>query len=327
MAIDFRCFYCGQMKPKSESSGEHIIPSSIGGTKNGTFTDQVCAACNKFAGYEVDLPFSRDFFIAAARLIAGIKHRGKRPALFMGTVTWDRPERLEVHQLESGASIFVIDGGDGVRRLGVALDESDPEMVAAVQNVIKNRFAGMRVVNDESPHTQYELELASGLERLGQKLNVANSISIVAWHRELVKMALGLSCLTFGDAYITSAHANVLRTFLREPDPDKRARIPVRGTVGIAPNTTPAITGFWHPGGEEHLFALIQAGSGGVAFVANLFGKYENTVEVDPGGSYASMLPGTILKGVCWVIDGNSKQTKGPAPVEQVMLAATRGRP
>jgi hypothetical protein len=65
------------------------------GNRNATLTQRVCTRCNGLAGKEIDNPFSSDWFISAARLLAGVKHRGKHPSLSLGTVAWDRPERLE----------------------------------------------------------------------------------------------------------------------------------------------------------------------------------------------------------------------------------------
>jgi hypothetical protein len=311
----FDCYYCGLGKPGSESSDEHIVPSCIGGNRNVTLTDRVCGTCNSFMGDNVDRPFCRDWFIESARLIAGVAHRGKRPATFMGTLTWARPERVGVYLLEGGSHIWAIDGTDGKQRLAIGLDPTKPEMVAAMVKVIRDKFPGRPVVNDSSPHTDYELELANAVSTHGSSLSLTNNISLVAWHREVVKMALGLACQSLGDKYIASKGAGLLRAFLQEDDPAKRERIELHGHVGLGPEAAPSTTSFWHPGGSEHLLALIATG-GKVAFVVNLFGRYENLVEVDDTGAFDSLLPGTAMKGVAWIVDPEAKTTQGPLPVE-----------
>lgn len=316
--MSFDCFYCGLTKPAAESSDEHIVPSCIGGSRNVTLTDRVCSACNSFMGDNVDRPFCRDWFIESARLLAGVAHRGKRPAIFMGQLDWARPERVGVYLLEGGAHIWVIDGTDSQRRLAIGIDETKPEIVDAVRKVIKQKFAGLPVVNDASPHTAYETELAAAVIAQGASIPLRNEISVVAWHREIVKMALGLSCQTLGDSYLRSGGADLLRAFLRENDPDKRARIPLRGHAGIGSNTEPRLTQFWHPGGDEHLLALISTGDR-IGFAVNLFGKYENLVEVDATGSFHSLLPGTAFKGVCWVVDPEAKTTEGPKSLGELL--------
>ncbi len=217
----FVCYYCASTKPATESSDEHIVPSCIGGNRNVTLTDRVCSTCNSFMGDHVDRPFCRDWFIESARLLAGVAHRGKRPVIFMGQLDWQRPERVGVYLLEGGAHIWVIEGKDSQRRLAIGIDETKPEMVEAVRKVIKYKFAGLPVVNDASSHTPYEIELANAVIAQGASLPLRNEISVVAWHREIVKMALGLSCQTLGDAYLRSAGADLLRAFLHENDPEK----------------------------------------------------------------------------------------------------------
>lgn len=318
---EFVCFYCGNLKPGVESSDEHIVPSCIGGNRNVTLTDQVCDQCNSFMGDNVDRPFCRDWFIEASRLLAGVGHRGKRPTSFMGELDWGRPERVSVFLLEGGANIFVIEGTDGQRRLAIGLDENKSEMVELVQKTIKKKFPGLPVVNDASTHTQYDLELANAVIATGGRLPLKFEVSLVAWHREIVKMALGLACLQLGTPYIGSPGATILRKFLHENDPNLRDNIQLHGHAGLSPHLTPSLTKFWHPGGDEHLFALISTGDK-IAFVANLFGKYENLVEVDMTGAFHALLPGTSLKGVCWLVDPEAKATRGPLALEELMRQA-----
>jgi hypothetical protein len=273
-------------------------------------------------GDHVDRPFCRDWFIESARLLAGVPHRGKPPVIFMGQLDWQRPERVGVYLLEGGAHIWVIEGKDSQRRLAIGIDETKPEMVEAVRKVIKYKFAGLPVVNDASSHTPYEIELANAVIAQGASLPLRNEISVVAWHREIVKMALGLSCQTLGDAYLRSAGADLLRAFLHENDPEKREGVPLRGHAGLGPDAGPRLTQFWHPGGDEHLLALISTGDK-IGFAVNLFGKYENLVEVEATGAFHDVLPGTAIKGVCWIVDPEVKTTEGPRPIESLLKRRT----
>jgi hypothetical protein len=132
-------------------------------------------------------------------------------------------------------------------------------------------------------------------------------------------MALGLACLQFGDEFVASADADRLRAFLRENDADKRAAMGLRGFVGVGDQMTPTLTALWHPGGDEHLFGLVEGG-GAVAFVANLFGKFENLVEVTRDPRFLGRLAGGHLRGVCWIVDPDSKTTTPATPVEQLIV-------
>ncbi len=314
---EFTCFYCGSLKDASESSDEHIVPSCIGGSRNVTLTDRVCKKCNSFMGDNVGLPFCRDWFIESARMLAGVAHRGKRPTTFMGELIWDRPEKTGVFLLEGGAYIFVIDGRDGVRRLAVGLDHTKPEMMDLVRRVIRRKFPGLPIINDASLHSAYELELANAVIAEGASLRIKNQISVVAWHREIAKMALGLACLTLDATYVSSPGAALLREFLHENDSRKRERSLLRGQAGVGQEDSASpLTQLVRPGGDEHLLALISVGDK-VAFSALLFGRYENTVEVDATGIFHHLLPGTAIKGVCWIVDPEAKTTNGPLPIEE----------
>ncbi len=313
----FTCYYCGQPKQAADSSDEHIVPSSIGGTRNATLTDEVCVGCNKYMDEHVDVVFARDWFIESARLLAGIKNKGKDPVLRMGRLNWARAERVSVFVTKRGVTIFLVeDAPDGEKRLLLALDEGDPDLVDHARAVVRARFAGIRVANDASAAgLPYEEEITDAIMALGQPLPIENQISIVAWHRELVKITLGLACKTLGAGFIASQDAALLRSFLFEDDSEKRAGIPLRGVVGIGtPEVAPKITARWHPGGEQHLLALIGLPEE-LVFVGNLFGKYENTVSVSRSTAFHGELPEGPLRGVAWIVDGGAKTTTGPRPL------------
>lgn len=314
----FNCFYCGIERPDAERSDEHIIPSCVGGNRNVTLTRDVCGTCNGFMGQNVDQPFCRDWFIEAVRLLVGVKHRGKRPAAFMGTITWGRPERAAFYQLERGAALVHIVGTDGAGRLVALLDPNDKELVAIVQNAIKAKFSRLPVINEEPGHDAYNDGLVNDLIALGNQFNLKNRISIAAWDRELVKMALGLASQTFGTAFIGSPSADRLRAFLHEQDANRRAALGLRGSVGIANDTTPRLTAAWHPGADEHLFCLVETDAR-VAFVANLFGRFENFVEIGDDAAFLGRLPGRNIKGLSWVVDAEAKTTTAATPIETII--------
>lgn len=316
----FKCFYCGLDRSDAEHSDEHIIPSCIGGNRNVTLTRDVCGTCNGFMGRNVDQPFCRDWFIEAIRLLVGVKHRGKRPVAFMGNIGWARPERAGFYQLERGAALVHIVGTDGVGRLVALLDPSDKELVAIIQNAIKAKFAGLPVINEGPGGDAYNDGLVKDLMALGNQFKLQNSISISAWDRELVKMALGLASQTFGTAFVVSASADRLRAFLHEQDADRRVALGLRGSVGVVGETTPNLTAGWHPGGDEHLFGLIETDAR-VAFVGNLFGKFENFVEVSDDAAFLGQLPGRNTKGLIWLVDPDAKTTTRATPLEDVIKA------
>lgn len=313
----FTCFYCGLPKEASDSSDEHIVPSCIGGSRNATLTDEVCADCNDYMSGHVDLPFARDWFIEGARLLAGIKHRGKPPVMYMGVLAWDREEVVHVTVTEKGGTLFEVEHADFTPpRIVLAIDDQDPAHIEHIRKVLKTRFDGQRVINaDGGPQSEREASVLQALIAVPHPFKVKNSIRLTAWHREVVKMALGLACQQL-DGFTTSASADMLRGFIFEDDVDKRDAMKIGGRVGLQ-ESAPLLTKLWHPGGDEHLFALVET-DGRIVFVANLFGRYENFVEVDGTGAFAGKLPGTLQRGTAWIVDGTAKTTRGPLVLQSL---------
>lgn len=315
----FVCFYCGKEKEPSESSDEHIVPSCIGGSRNVTLTDEVCLGCNAFMDRFVDRPFARDWFIEAARLLAGIAHRKKPPVTYMGQIEWTRPETLSLTVTEQGVSIIEIGHANyDPAPLVVGMDPDVPEQVEHVVKVLKARFPGQPVWNfSPGPPGDHEKALVDALIALPTPYKVKNKVSVVAWHRELVKIALGLACKNL-PGFVSSPSADRLRAFLAEHDADKREQMMLPGNVGVL-NAGPTITRGWHPGGDEHLFAIIEVDHR-LALVANLFGRYENIVEIDATGQFAGALPGSPpMRGLAWIVDGVAKTTRGPIPLVELL--------
>ena len=315
----FTCFYCGIEKPAEAASDEHIVPSCIGGSRNVTLTDSVCGECNDFMSKHVDLPFARDWFIEAARLLAGIKHRRKPPVMYLGELDWDREERVHVTVTERGVTILEVEHPElKPPRLVVAIDDEQPDLLDHFRQVWKRRFDGQPVINAHGwKATPREESVTNTLMGLPTPYKVSGRISVTAWHREVVKMALGLACLQFQGFESTDA-AERLRLFLFENDHANRDALALPGRIGIE-DSTPSLTAMWHPGAHEHLFALVEVDRR-VVFVANLFGKYENFVEIDRSGLLAGRLPGGgPARGVAWVVDGVAKTTRGPTAIADLL--------
>ncbi|MEO8066676.1 MAG: HNH endonuclease [Flavobacteriales bacterium] len=71
------CLYCNQEKPDSESSGEHVIPQSLGGnidTNNPFKIHEVCGRCNSLVGSYVDGPFVRSWLVNLQRVSSAKKY-------------------------------------------------------------------------------------------------------------------------------------------------------------------------------------------------------------------------------------------------------------
>ena len=314
----FFCYYCGLNRPLSEASTEHIIPQCIGGNR-GTVTDRVCKGCNSSAGERVDRPFGRDWFIQAARVKVNFVHKGKPSAVFQGFLLWQRPETVAVLSLRGSTMIFSILGSDAKEYVCVAVNEQDREAMRDAERFCRREFKGARVVNDTSPHSPYENELATALVQLGSQFRVKREHRLLSWDREIVKIALGLSCKVLGEDFVQSPRAGLLRQFLWEESLETRADIPLRGSAGITAALGPSLAIRVAKSPHEHAFALMSMDDR-IVFWGRLFGQYENWVEVDSSGDFCSRLPGNRDRGVCWVINSGKKSTLGPVPLEDFLI-------
>jgi hypothetical protein len=97
----------------------------------------------------------------------------------------------------------------------------------------------------------------------------------------------------------------------------------LRGRGGVL-LSTPTATAVMHPGNDEHLFVLIASGRS-IGFAANLFGRFENIVEVDDSGRFVDRLPKEI-PGLAWVVEPARKVTRGPLAVAELISEAIRQR-
>lgn len=319
METKFTCFYCGEDFPPSEASKEHIIPACLGATMDKTGTRNVCGACNYKAGEEVDQPFCRDWNIESKRFFQGVVSRGNPPSFKTGRVNWERPEHVDCYFLENKIIAYRF---STVRNefcvMFRSIGEGTPEAQNTVRKYLKGKFKKHRVVEVGTTRTDKERELVDAIDKIGQRVEQSASIDITAWHRAIVKMGLGLACLYFGERFIKSSQAARLRSFLWEKDPEKRDAIALRGSAGILAQDKVKLTPVIHTTKDVHTFCLIGTGDR-VAFFASVFGEFENTLEIDPSGTFCANLPGTLLRGVAWIVDPKTKETSDPTPIDNLV--------
>lgn len=323
----FCCFYCGETFPFNKSSDEHIIPACLGATLNKTGTKSVCAICNKKAGDKIDLPFCRDWFIETKRFFQGVVSRGKRPITKFGRINWSRPEKVDVYFLEHNviARAFQTKNNQRCVMFGVIGQPPTPETQTVVMKAIKDRFSGHKIVDMGGEETDEEREIISSIHDLGQALNLNVSFDITAWDRAVVKMGLGLTCLYLGEDFARSQQADRLRSFLWEEDPDKRDEIPLHGSAGILSQRESKLSQIFHEDKGVHAFCLMELGNK-IGFYTSLFGEHENFLEIDATGTFCGRLPGTLARGVVWIVDPNKKTTTDPIPVEELIRRRSEQR-
>lgn len=317
---NFCCFYCGKTRPNSARSKEHIIPACLGATLRNTGTLNVCQDCNTRAGEEVDLPFCRDRFIESKRFFHGITSRRRRPVFMVGRIEWNRPERVELYYLEHKiiAYRFRTHAKESCVMFGSIGQATAPETEEVIRKSLKERFAGHRRTSLNRAESDEERSLILAIQTLGQESKIRASIDITAWDRAIVKMGLGLACLVLGEEYTKSPQADMLRSFLWEQDPDKRSESHLNGSAGILAQDKHKTSHLILPSPNLHAFCLTDIGSK-IAFTTSLFGEYENILEIDATGAFCDRLPGTLMRGVGWIVDPQKKETTGPVPFEDLV--------
>jgi|SRR6266851_652053 len=310
-ADQFLCFYCGEWRPQAESSDEHIVPECMGGSRNVTLTDRVCKECNGFMGKNVDAHLCRDWFIQRERSKLKIKNKGKQPPWFLSRLVWHRPEAVHVYVLPAGTWLFRITGTpDGQPRMMIRVHSPDPAEADEARRTWARDFSDCRVLPDPAGMSDYEVALLSDFKATtSAQMEFRFEIKLDAWNRGLAKIGLGLACLTFGNEYVLTEEANMLRAFARENDAIKRQTIPLRGTGGYAWDAEPRITQLWEVGEGQHLLLLLAVGSG-VLFVWNIFGQWETTVAVALTDKFNDRLADNL--GLARLVDARAKKTTGP---------------
>jgi hypothetical protein len=92
----------------------------------------------------------------------------------------------------------ILNTPDSVPRLGTVADQDTPKMRAEMAKVVRRRFAGYRVLPQNSGMSDYEQALLVDLDAARRDMSLPRPIGINTWNRALVKIELGLAALTFG---------------------------------------------------------------------------------------------------------------------------------
>jgi hypothetical protein len=154
--------------------------------------------------------------------------------------------------------------------------------------------------------------LLEAVASLGGSFPLTWELNVSSWDREAVKIALGLSCLAFGDEFVASSQAELLRSFLFEDDIEKRSVIPIKGAMSFKSGTKKIIPDNLVPGPSYHLYVILDTKCS-IIFIGKIFGNEEMLVEVDPERGFANSFPGgPDVDGVCWIVDAVNKTTEGP---------------
>lgn len=85
------CIYCKQLKPKTTTIGEHIIPEAIGSP---IVTKLVCDQCNADAGKFIDSKYSDTHIIQAIRRVTGTQTKSGHLAARKQATAFDKDIKI-----------------------------------------------------------------------------------------------------------------------------------------------------------------------------------------------------------------------------------------
>lgn len=268
------CFYCDNDKPIGEFSKEHIIPKAIGGvisTRNPFLTEDVCKRCNNAAGYYIDAPFSKSYFInnyRAQNAAEYLKLTPKTilPLSYMG-------EMKEVNFEGKICEMYLGPTGDRIYHfhLPYPAEPDIPRMVGTPPH-LRNRnlddgfvFLFLRSNNpkwvptifystiDAFPNSTYYFgngvvprvkgatfyEIPENLKEVHKKLSDMNgkmhemqiTMGVDYANRFMAKLALGMGSIHLNEEFKKSTDAFLLREFMWSKTHEERKNIPVRGRI------------------------------------------------------------------------------------------------
>ena len=157
----------------------------------------------------------------------------------------------------------------------------------------------------------YEEDLfASLVENTKERLEPRIGLKFYIFEREMLKIALGLSCNVLGETFVQSDAANKLREWLFDPDFPKKFTSSNPIGKGFM-DSKPTVTTTLFPGSGNHFF-ILTAIDQNIVFFANFFGEYEVSIVMPFSSNQIPLLPGSYLPGYTWEVDPKTKETKGP---------------
>lgn len=199
------CWLCPKLLEGENKTGEHVIPSAIGGHKK--VFDFICRSCNSTLGDKWEAEVARQFlwFSSAAAVKSG--RGGQHPDFKVQTVTGEKLKlRADTVLVLDGHEIDVEDLGD---KINIIIRSNDPK---TAENLI------MKVAHDY-PHFDVEKarrEISTVDSYLDQPLSMSFTYGGPDAGRSMVKSCLAL----LSDAGVGPDACGRALAYLKDPSPD-----------------------------------------------------------------------------------------------------------
>lgn len=227
MKNEILCIFC--MKEKSPSE-EHIFPDSLGGL---LITFDVCKTCNDYLGRQVDSPLINHYIMKLIR----IKYKliGKKGNL---------PNPFAKGQLDDGTKVHYLMDKNGQPRKLYSLPKKELVSKLGERKTIKfsvdvdDEDKLYKMVNAELKRsnlpTMTRDKFKNSTKRItntNPKMNVQVEMSLVDWHRAILKIIYECTYYVLGKEYLLDPIAENFRKLILNIIEPKSANL--QGTIDI----------------------------------------------------------------------------------------------
>lgn len=196
-----------------------------------------------------------------------------------------------------------------------------------VNMTVPPEWAAFKEVDRNDPNQCSDLKVIDAITdaaKASESIGARQQIQIDADHRFLCKLGLAIGCKIFGTNFGGHEHGDQLRRAFREANPDRRKKIPIRGS-SYFDNT------------KQNPLAFFAWPAGWVLMVQTLSGTLSLTVVAPSGKSMVlaitddpkliGQLSAEYADGMVWVTVPPLAKAVGPLPIPEYVAHLTRSVP
>ncbi|ANE51085.1 HNH endonuclease [Flavisolibacter tropicus] len=355
------CIYCNREKEEGEFSQEHILPRAIGGVLqpiNPFSTDLVCERCNNIAGFFIDAPFTKSWFINNYRASNATKYTRLTPdtilpLIYMGVIkelafegkicenylgpTGDLIYHFHAPYSNDLDTPVMVGVPPHIRKANVDygfafifLRSNNPAWLPTVIYSFASAFKKSPLYLGNGPTPDIDgigfkdipdelIDLHARLwEMQGKQHAMTFTIDVDLGNRFLAKLALGLGCIFLHDSFKTSEDASLLRKFMWTKDREERDKIPIHGSGFIGGDGFENIDSFLKWEGGHVINLLIADNK--LLLYSNFYGARGSLIQVTQNKTHWQ---GKIDESKMFIIMPEMQRCIGPIHMAHLLAHRT----
>jgi len=311
------CIYCKKTKEENEFNREHIIPQAIGGASetNNPLIIEVCKRCNSIAGFFIDTPFVKFWFIGVSFITALRETEPPFPSeRDLEKVGGLHPSFKEDENINHGFAILVFKDDDEVWK-EITRNSFNKKFKKSQRYIVDFNSSQKRELPLDFPRDK--VKYVNELNRLTRnESKFTFQISFGTGERFLAKTALSIGSLLFGEQYYKSEYADKLRTFLWQKKFESRKNLDLKVKGFIANKTKfPKLKPLFSLG-VCHVIALLKYQDSIELFV-NYFSDNPAMIRVDD--KITNWKFGENNQGMIYICHPILKKMIGPITLNQFL--------